>query len=433
MAQLNGLIANAVGQLFPDDIWVEGEISNLNRSAKGHVYFDLVEPTQPGQSSAARISVVLWNSTKQIVNKQLKRENVGAMTDGMAVRLRSAVDFYEVQGRLQLRMTGIDPRYILAAMAAERDALIERLHNEGVAEQNKLRPMPLVPLRVGLVTSAGSDAEKDFLDELHSSAFGFLVTVCDARVQGDEAPAGLARSLTTLFCRNDLDVIVLTRGGGSRGDLAVFDNEALARTIARSPVPVITGIGHEADRSVADVVAHTAVKTPTAAAGLLVDRVARVVEHTEACWHGIQSRTSTTLAHAEQQLDLLARRSSRAGRDGLLLADQRLTATKTAIHREAIRTLAQATEQLDRRSKELPKLARRTLRHASSSIDHHQARLKTFDPAIMLERGWTITRTANGDVVRSVADANSGDTLVTQLADGTLISNVSVINKDPEQ
>ncbi len=403
VAQLNQLIGGAIQQLFPDDLWVEGEISNLNRSRAGHVYFDLIEPATPGTTSGAKLSVVLFSQTKQIVNNQLKRQNVGRLVDGMAVRIRAAVDYYQQQGRLQLRMTGIDPRYILAAMAAERDALIARLHADGVTEQNKRHQIPLVPLRIGLITSEGSAAAADFLAELDATGFSFSVTICDTRVQGDLAPSTLIAALRTMY-RSTFDVIVLTRGGGSRGDLAVFDNEDLARTIAEAPVPVITGIGHEIDRSVADVVAHTSLKTPTAVAAALAATVARYVEHVETQWHNITIVADATTRLAEKQLGSLARRGALAGREGLRLADERLTS----------------------QAEVLPKLADRALRTANTELDHFDARIRAADPAVLLKRGWSITKTSSGAVVRSVADVAPGDTLVTAIADGTIISNVTL-------
>ena len=403
VAQLNQLIGGAVGQLFPDDLWVEGEISNLNRSRAGHVYFDLVEPSMPGKTSSARLSVVLFSQTKQIVNNQLKRQNVGRLVDGMAVRIRAAVDFYEQQGRLQLRMTGIDPRYMLAAMAAERDALIARLHADGTTEHNKAHQIPLVPLRIGLITSEGSAAAADFLTELEATGFSFSVTVCDTRVQGDLAPATLVAALRTMY-RSSIDVIALIRGGGSRGDLAVFDNEDLARTIAQAPVPVITGIGHEIDRSVADVVAHTSLKTPTAVAAALAATVARYVEHVETQWHNITIMADSTTRVAEQHLGSLTRRGALAGREGLQLADERLTSQANS----------------------LPKLADRALRSATTELDHLDARVRAADPAVLLQRGWSITKSSSGAVVRTVADVAPGDTLVTAIADGTIISNVTL-------
>ena len=408
VAQLGAIIAGAMQQIFPDDLWVEGEISNLNRSRAGHVYFDLVEPAEPGVPSAARLSVVLFSQTKQIVNNQLKRQNVGRLVDGMSVRIRAAVDYYPPQGRLQLRMTGIDPRYILAAMAAERDALIARLHAEGVTEANKQHSLPLVPLRIGLVTSEGSAAAADFLTELDSSGFSFRVLSCDSRVQGDLAPATLIAGLRAIF-RETVDVIVLIRGGGSRGDLAVFDNEQLARTIASSPVPVLTGIGHEIDRSVADVVAHTALKTPTAVAASLAAAVARYIEQIEGRWETITLVADAQTRLAEQQLAASARRAALAGREGLHLADNRL----------------------DTRAEQLPKLADRILRSGTTRLDHLDARIRASDPKVLLRRGWSITRTSSGDVVRTVADVSVGDTLVTAVADGSIISNVTLAETAP--
>jgi len=430
VAQLNDLIATAVQQHFPDDLWVEGEISNLTRSRSGHVYFDLVEPAQPGVPTTAKLSVVLFSQTKQIVNGQLKRKNVGRLVDGMAVRVRAAVDYYQQQGRLQLRMTGIDPRYILAAMAAERDALIARLHADGIVERNKSHSFPLVPLRIGLLTSHAA-AEADFLNELRSSEFGFQITSCDTRVQGDFAPATLRAGLNAMF-DHDVDVIVLIRGGGSRGDLAVFDNEQLCRTIADAPVPVITGVGHEIDRSVADVVAHTALKTPTAVAAMLVDTVTRYVEHVEASWSVVHSAALRQCQHAEQRLESLARRGALAGREGLRQADERLIERSRRTGRAGRDGLARADQQLDVQAAALPKLTDRILRSATTHLDHIDARLRAADPAVLLRRGWSITRTADGDVVRTVADVAKGDTLVTEVVDGKIISNVSATDQTAE-
>lgn len=430
VAEFNALLSQAVDELFPDDIWVEGEISNLKRSKPGHVYFDLIEPTEPGVASPAKISVVLFNQTKQIINSQLKRHNVGRLVDGMAVRVRAAVDFYEQRGSLQLRMTGIDPRYILAAMAAEREALLLRLHNEGVTERNKAHDMPLVPQRVGLVTSAGSAAAHDFLTELEQSGLGFEVAACDSRVQGDLAPLGLVAALHTLY-RRDLDVIVVIRGGGSRGDLAVFDNEELARCIADAPVPVLTGIGHEVDTSVADAVAHTALKTPTAAAAQLVGQMRSFVDHTEGRWEIIRALGLGHCTRVDAALSERAIRVARAGRSGATHAlsgldarAQRLTQASTARLRAAeVRLVANATA--------LPRLADRIVRTSSTNLNHLDARVRALDPAVLLRRGWSITRNAEGNVVTAVDQVNPGDTIVTQLHDGTIISNVSVV--DPKE
>ena len=408
VAELGALIEGAVSQIFPEDLWVEGEISNLTRSRAGHVYFDLIEPATPGTPSAARMGVVLFSQTKQIVNAQLKRQNVGRLIDGMAVRVRAAVDFYTPQGKLQLRMTGIDPRYILATIAAERDALLLRLQTEGLVERNKQLPIPLVPLRVGLVTSAVSAAAGDFLTELNQSGLAFQVTAVDARVQGEFAPGALVGGLKAMFSE-EVDIIALIRGGGARGDLAVFDNEHLARTIADSPVPVWTGIGHEIDRSVADVVAHMAFKTPTAVAAALTTRVGDYLDRVEHHWRAIAALSITSLRRSDSHLTACARRGALAGRESLQLADHLFVS----------------------RTEQLPKVADRIVRTATTNLDHMHARLKAADPAVLLARGWSITRTADGSVVRSVNDVDSGDTIITALTDGTIISNVTLTDPLP--
>ncbi|NNK92401.1 MAG: exodeoxyribonuclease VII large subunit, partial [Acidimicrobiia bacterium] len=385
VAQLGEILSGTFQQLFPDDIWVEGEISNLTRSRAGHVYFDLIEPATPGTPSAARISVVLFSQTRQVVNAQLKRQNVGRLGDGMAVRVRAAVDFYPPQGRLQLRMTGIDPRYILAAMAAERDALMARLHEEGVTARNKAYPVPLVPLTIGLVTSAVSAAAGDFLAELDGFGFGFRVIAVDARVQGELAPGALVGGLRALY-REDVDLIALVRGGGARGDLSVFDNEQLARTIAESPVPVWTGIGHEIDRSVADVVAHTSYKTPTAVASALGHVVASFVDQAERAWTDVCDAAGRRLDSAATALTASARRGSLACRESLVFAEHRL----------------------DARRGDLPKLADRVLRSGTTGLDHLEARLRASDPATLRARGWSVTRSADGMVIRSIDEIEGG-------------------------
>lgn len=427
VAEFNGLLSRAVDELFPDDIWVEGEISNLTRSKVGHVYFDLVEPTEPGLTSPAKISVVLFNQTKQIINGQLKRHNVGRLEDGMAVRVRAAVDFYEQRGSLQLRMTGIDPRYILAAMAAQRDALLLRLHNEGVTEQNKAHPMPIAPLRIGLVTSSGSAAAEDFLKELAGSGFGFQVSACHSVVQGDFAPESLVGALRTVY-GEPVDVIVLIRGGGSRGDLAVFDNEALARCIAEAPVPVLTGIGHEIDTSIADAVAHTPLKTPTAVAAELCGIVRRFSEASEMKWETIRALALSHGDWAEKALDARATRVARAGREGALVANHNLHTRSQRLTNSAQAHLLRAESRLEANTVALHRHSEHVLRTAAVNLDHLDARIRAADPAVLLRRGWSITRTTDGSVVRAATSIAPGDTVITEVSDGSIISNVSVVD-----
>jgi len=381
VSELGELVKAALSQATPYGVWVEGEISGISRSRNGHVYFDLIEPTEiSGARPVATIPVVLWRDTRERVNQLLKRHGDPIrMTDGVQVRIQGMLDFYAPSGRVQLRMSAIDPTYTLGKLAAERDMLLARLSEEGILRTNAARPMPPVPLHVAMVTSVGSAAHADMLEVLERSGLAFRVTEIDAAVQGRGSEIEIAAAIGAAVDA-EVDVIVVARGGGSRTDLAAFDHERIARAIAGSPIPVITGIGHEIDRSVADEVAHTACTTPTAAAQHLVDLVTG--------W-----------------LDLLGE-------------------TQTAIVGLGIAALDRADGRLAATLEQLARSARHAVRGAERRLDSARARTRALDPARALARGWSITRRADGSLVRSTTDVVPGDELVTLVADGTLTSTI---------
>ncbi len=421
---LTQIVALALDQAFPDDVWVIGEISGLNRSATGHVYFDLVEPAAtPGAPVEARLAVVLFSATRSLVNQSLKKSGGMRMTDGMRVRIRAAVDFYPPQGRLQLRMTGIDPAYTLGALALEREALLRRLRAEGLTERNAGRPLTLVPLRVGLVTSANSAAAADFLTELEHSGFAWHVVVCDTRVQGAGADTALARAVIALGHRN-LDAIAVVRGGGSKGDLIPFDAEELARAIAASPVPVFTGIGHEIDRSVADDVAHRAAKTPTACAAALVDRVRSFTRLLDEASAALGERAPRPLAIAEHRLERRAHRIRSGSQSALQVEAAFLAGAADRIERSARRTLDRSATLVARQPADLLSVCERRLAAADRHVGHVDSQVAALDPRRMLARGWSITTDSSGRAVRAASEVAAGDTITTRLADGTISSTV---------
>ena len=371
VAELNTGIGAVLGRAFPDELWVRGEIANLSRPPSGHVYFDLVDPE-------AALSVTLWASDRQVVNAVLRRAGGAVrMTDGTEVRIRVRVSWYPRRGQVSLRMLSIDTAYTLGRLAEARELLLQRLRAEGLLARQPSLALAPVPLRVGLVTSDGSAAAHDFLTTLEGSGYGFDVVLSDARVQGIEAEASVLEALAR-FAAASVDVVCVVRGGGARTDLAVFDSEAIARAIAAYPIPVFTGIGHEVDTTVADLVAHRRCLTPTACAGALVDRVA------EWC--------------------------------------ARLHDRRRAIARAAMRAVDTAT--IDRLARQLGRDAPRALEHATRQLDGVEARVRALDPARTLARGWSITRDGEGRLVRSAGDVRSGTSLVTTVADGVVRSTV---------
>ena len=407
-----GELADAINRQlrrgFDDGVWVRGEIDGLQMRG-AHTYFALVED---GDNGRAVLNVSLFAPMRRNLTPLLKRSRL-ELADGMKVRIFGQLDFYAPTGRLGLKMAGIDPRFTLGELSQARDQVVRRLVAAGLFDANRTRPLSPIPLRVGVVASVGSAAWHDFRDELDRSGFGFHLSVCDARVQGEWAESMVAAAIRTLTRRADLDCVVVIRGGGARNELATFDAESIAMAIVTSPIPVLTGLGHEIDRSVADEVAHTALKTPTACAGALIDAVHDYQVATERSWGAIAA-LATTGSGSHDGLAVGSRpphRPAHARRRRTCRRATRDSARSCARRRrsrgldEAVTGMAVAADRLRRRA---PQLVVAELRH----VDARAERLSLLDPANLLRRGWSITRTASGDVVRSVDQIATGDTIV---------------------
>jgi exodeoxyribonuclease VII large subunit len=400
VGELNTAIADALRGNLPGSVWVRGEVSHLHASANGHAYFELLEKDGRRDGVRARIHVALFRTDRANVNRALRDAGV-RLGDGVEVRIRGRVELFSPQGRLQLIMTAVDPVFTVGRMAANRAQLLQTLADEGLLRANAARALPMVPLRVGLVTSGGSAAYHDFVHELEASRYAFRVALCAVRVQGAAADRRVAYALRQL-APLELDVVVVVRGGGSRADLAAFDSEVVARAIATMPVPVLTGIGHEVDRTVADEVAHTVAKTPTAAAGMLIDRVATFDEALRALSHRVVARAGAACDHARHRVDRMRHRTAARGRAGTRDAQRALVARRQAI----------------------VAASRRSTRDAARTLDADEVRLRALDPRRVLERGYSITRDVAGAVVRSASGVTADAVLVTEVTDGTITSRV---------
>ena len=217
VAEVGRMISEVLHVTFPTDLWVQGEVRSIRRPGSGHVYFDLVDASDdPGRPPDAKISVVLFKATRELVNGQIRQAGGGMrIDDGVEIRVRARPDFYPPQGRLQLRMTGIDPTYTLGQLEAARDRLLRELQAEALLEANGLVPFPVAPLRVGLVTAAGSAAHADFCDELGRSGYAFDVVFIASPVQGAGSAARVASAIRAC-AGHGVDVIAVVRGGGAR-------------------------------------------------------------------------------------------------------------------------------------------------------------------------------------------------------------------------
>jgi exodeoxyribonuclease VII large subunit len=447
VVQLNSMVGEAVRRAQPDELWVKGEVQNL-RTRNGHAYFKLVEKAGQGERIQGRLDVALFKDDAPKIRRALAEVPGAALGDDVEVRIKGRVRIYPPTGQYQLVMTGIDPVFTVGRLAANRDRVLRTLRAEGLLGANARLELAPVPLRVGLITSQGSAAYHDFVDELLRSPYAWRVGVVDVAVQSAGAAQRIKWALGQL-AQVDVDVVVIARGGGSRADLAPFDTELVARAIAAMDVPVITGVGHEIDRSVADEVAWSACKTPTACAQMLVGRVDAFVGALDHASQRVAARARQRMAVAGRELDEAARRARRSATAAVVREHTRLDRSHGRLDELARRRTVDLTARLDACARRLGELGRRATRdrravlvtrerelvtHAQHHLERAELRLarsdgvvRALDPRRVLERGYSITRDADGRVVR-VADVLAPGVLVeTELATGRVTSRVEKI------
>lgn len=443
IADFYELLHQALRLEFPDDVWVTGEIRKVSMS-KGHRFIELADPSAGDGAPPPRyrngwsygyaprqqtpmLDVVCWSREWPTIAAEL--DAVGLeLVAGLVVKVRGRVSAWEGASRIRFSMSALDVEGLLGGIAAARRKLLSTLEAEGILQANRRLPAPPVPLRVGVVTSAGSEALRDFRGQLERSGLAFEVHLESSLVQGAEAPLQIAAALKRL-ARKPLDVIVLTRGGGAKGDLAAFDHEAVARAILASPYPVWTGIGHTGDRSVADEVAHRALVTPTACGEAVVDAVASYLE-------GVATNAARLVTVAQRVVDvsrreLAARRSelSRAARHEVTIAAGTLAHARGRVERGATVTLERCSATLVNRSNAVASSVTSTLTEGEHHLRRQRALLAAYDPHRQLERGWSLTRRRDGSIVRSVDAIAPGEEIVTVVADGAIVSETRSIER----
>jgi exodeoxyribonuclease VII large subunit len=441
VSQLGSELRDLVREAYAS-VWVVGELQRLVVRPNGHRYFELVEKGE-GDQVVGKLDAVIWKGDFARIAPVLARHGQ-ALREGVAVRCRATVDFYPPHGRLQLRVQEIDPVFTLGELARRRRETLDELARLDLLDANRGRPLPALPLAVALVTSHGSAAYHDFVSTLRESGYGFRVTLLHAAVQGVEAERAVASALAAAAGLG-VDCVALVRGGGARSDLAAFDSRTIALAIGRSPLPVLTGLGHEIDLAVADRVAHQSFKTPTKVAEFLVARL----ESAELAVGRLRERLAKAarlpLAASRERL-LDAERRVVVARGRLGEAAARLVAVSAALARgarRAVRAAAAARRDLGLRlGRAAPRSVERARRAsgvvawrlvgaARGRLDAERARLDGrarlvagLAPQRTLGRGFSITRTAEGRIVRAAATVTSGSRLVTTVAQGTIASRV---------
>ena len=441
VSQLCGEVREFLGEAFPS-VWVAGEAQRVRASQRGHLYFELIEKGDDDEI-VGKLEAVIWKTDFQKVRRLLTASGQ-QIAEGMQVRCRGGLDFYAPTGRLQLCVRDVDPAFTLGLLERRRRETLAALTAAGLLERNRALPLAELPLTLALITSHGSAAYHDFVSGLAESGYGFRVLFLHVSVQGRDAEREIVSALAAA-AGFAVDCTVLIRGGGARSDLAVFDGRAVAEAITRLPHPLLTGLGHEIDRSIADLAAHTALKTPTKVAEFLVERVARAemraadlrlaltrqaLERLRAGREGLGRAergvelARLRLAAAGARLADRGRTLARLGRGALRQALRRQEELRGRLAAAAPAGLAAAERGRTRAVLRVLAAARSHLRAARATLAGKERLTTQLDPQRTLERGFSISRDGRGALLRRPEQTAAGERITTRLAGGDLISRV---------
>ena len=398
--ELNALVRETLAVEMHDEYWVEAELSEA-REVRGHCYMELIQKDEHSNTPVAKASAKCWASTWQLAKPHFMRVTGQEIHAGMKVLLKVYAQFHESYGFSWI-VTDIDPTYTMGDMARKRMEIIRQLKEEGVFELQKELQLPLFCQRIAVVSSANAAGYGDFVNQLEGNDYGFRfhTQLFPAVMQGEGVEQSVIGALEKIY-NTPFDCVVIIRGGGATSDLSGFDTLALAEHVANFPLPIITGIGHERDESVLDMISHTRVKTPTAAAAFLINHLKVVLDAIEDAEQRISTLFSLVRSRQEARLDKIE-------------ANIRLSIT----HR-----LQEERHRLDILSHNLVPVIERRLLRARHLLDLLNEKLEALNPELLLRRGYSITL-SGGKVVKDASLLKSGDELETRLSKGTVRSVV---------
>jgi exodeoxyribonuclease VII large subunit len=434
VATLIDRLAHTIQRAFSNALWVVGEVQS-RRERNGHIYFQLADP-KDGSSSSATLTVnaSLWADTARHLATRLGGDTLDSLLqDGMKVRLLAQVTLYRDRAQISLNIQDIDPVYTRGALALQREALLRELAAQNLDEAQRRLPLPPFPFRLGLISAPNSRAESDTRDQLLSrgyvSVFGGEILFEPASTQGESTPLEIEAAIGRLIA-SQVDLILVTRGGGSAADLRWFDDPKIAYAIARCPIPIVAAIGHHDDTCVAEMIAHRREKTPTAAADFVIDILQNTRERVEAAGATLAGFLTRKAEAAINLQALLSERLFRVASEGLTRRLQHLTQQATQLATLSTRQTAEAQRLLDRRANEIHLAVTANLTRRLETLVPLDRALAVKDPRSRLQDGWTILSSTRGRV-RSIHDVSQGERLEARLLDGHLTLDIAALTPLP--
>lgn len=419
LTQLNRLVKTALDEALPGTYWVRAETSEVRVNAtSGHCYLEFVEKDETTGQLVAKSRGTIWARNFAVLRTYFEQETKQTFISGLKVLVNVSVGYHELYG-LSLTVHDIDPSYTLGDMARKRMEVIRRLQEEGVFDLNKELTLAILPQRIAVISSPTAAGYEDFVNQLIHNDYGFpfYVKLFPALMQGEKTEESVIAALDRIYAHRELfDVVVLIRGGGSAADLSSFDSYTLAANCAQFPLPIITGIGHERDDSVVDNVAHTRMKTPTAVAAFLINRMAEQLALLDELRRTVCEATRNQLTVKKTTWQILATRFP-------VFVTGHLERHRTSLHTLTARLssvpqlLEKHTEQLELVPVHIRKAADAMLTRHTHELALSEQHIKLASPDHILKRGYTLTL-KDGKIVKHAADLSAGDEISVKFTDG---------------
>lgn len=428
--ELNNLVSEVISSVMPDEYWVEAEISEL-RVVRGNCYMELVQKAEDTRTPVARASAKCWRTYWILVQSSFERVTGRQLCPGMKVMMRVHADFHEAYGFSWI-VTDINPEYTLGDIARRRREIIARLKEEGVFDLQKELIIPLFAQRVAVISSDNAAGYDDFCNQLQNNEKGlaFSVKLYPAVMQGESTEDSVIEALDRIYKDEDkFDVVVIIRGGGATSDLSGFDTLSLAENVANFPLPIIVGIGHNRDESVLDLVANMSVKTPTAAAAFLIDRLAAVAARVDAAATSLSKYVTNRIEQEKSRIKYLSTVLPSLYAAVKSRENMRISRMSDSLYVAVRQIVASEKARLDLMPQRLSGAWRQAVTGESHRLQMLEQRVAASDPKRMLARGYTLTL-HDGRAVTDLSSLKKGDMLTTLFAGGEVVSEVNKISKN---
>lgn len=421
--ELNGLVRQTLELTLDAEYWVQAEIAELR--VNRHCYMELVQKEARGGGIVAKARAQVWANRWAFIKPMFEQMTGQTLAAGMQVMLKVEVTFHELYG-YSLNVTDLDPSYTLGDIARHRQEILRRLAEEGIETMNKELPLPRLLQRIAVISSASAAGYGDFCNQLNNNQRGlaFKTELFQAVMQGNDVESSVVSALNRIAEQLDeWDVVVIIRGGGATSDLQGFDSLLLAENVAQFPLPIITGIGHERDDTVIDLISHTRVKTPTAAAEFLIHHQELELDILEDLSARLTDRVTQMLYDETTRLKMLASKIPMLFSTVKAREEVRLHRLSASMANSSIQHLEQAKSGVGLLNQQLALYSSALLQSEGKRIELMESKLQSAHPNRILQLGFSITR-VGGKALRDVDEVKEGDEIETTLASGTFKSTI---------